>query len=66
MEALAAVSLAGNILQFASTAKKVVSASRQLRDIGSTEEHDELDAVIQDLRLYLSRIKPPEAPSTGP
>ncbi|KAI1112416.1 hypothetical protein F5Y14DRAFT_272241 [Nemania sp. NC0429] len=65
MEALAAVSLAGNILQFASTAKKVVSASRQLRDVGSTEEHDELDAVIRDLRLYLARIKPPEAPHTA-
>ncbi|KAI1159956.1 hypothetical protein F5B18DRAFT_664191 [Nemania serpens] len=64
MEALAAVSLAGNILQFASTAKKVVSASRQLR-VGPTEEHDELDAIIRDLRLYLARIKPPEAPRTG-
>ncbi|KAI1153726.1 hypothetical protein F4825DRAFT_473754 [Nemania diffusa] len=66
METLAALSLAGNILQFAGVAKKIVSSSRQLRDLGSTEEYHELDTIVGELRDHVARIKPPDAPRTGP
>ncbi|KAJ8123025.1 hypothetical protein ONZ43_g924 [Nemania bipapillata] len=60
MEALGALSLAGNILQFAGFAKKIVSSSRQLRDLGSTEEHAELEVISGEIRGYLARIQLPE------
>lgn len=63
MEALAAVSLAGNILQFVDTAKSLISSSRQLSSTGANKEHIELSTIACELQSLVSRITPEESPN---
>ncbi|KAI0145095.1 hypothetical protein GGR57DRAFT_494749 [Xylariaceae sp. FL1272] len=63
MEALAGLSLACNILQLAEVSMKVWTAGVQLWNAGSTQEHDELDVICQEIKHYLSRIQLPRTPS---
>ncbi|MCJ1443401.1 MAG: hypothetical protein MMC23_003899 [Stictis urceolatum] len=60
MEAVAAIALAGNILQFVQLELAVLSKGNNLkrsRD-GTLKEHAELDSVISDLDARLSHLKP--------
>ncbi|KAK1756605.1 hypothetical protein QBC47DRAFT_445306 [Echria macrotheca] len=61
MEALAAVSLAGNVLQFAHTTRKLISNYRDLSGLGTNEEHVELAAIVSKLQSLVARIVPPVA-----
>ncbi|KAG8165596.1 hypothetical protein KVR01_004148 [Diaporthe batatas] len=63
MEALAAVSLAGNILQFVETIKKLVSSAHQVYHIGISEDHLEIDSLTDHLQAWVSRVTPPDPPS---
>lgn len=51
MEALAALGLAGNVIQFVDYAQKLVSGSREIYKsaTGLTAENDVLDAIIRDV-----------------
>lgn len=60
MEALAAVSLAGNVLQFVDSVKTLISFSRQISSFGATEEHIELNVIVQELKGLTSRVTPPK------
>ncbi|KAJ4346643.1 uncharacterized protein N0V89_010574 [Didymosphaeria variabile] len=60
MEALAAVSLAGNILQFVHTAKQLVSVSREILDFGAKSEYIELQVICKDLQARADRIRVPK------
>jgi hypothetical protein len=62
METLAAIALAGNILQFAGTAKDMVSSSRQLSDLGATKDRIELGSIAEELQSLVSRVTPTESP----
>ncbi|KAK4443552.1 hypothetical protein QBC34DRAFT_477084 [Podospora aff. communis PSN243] len=61
MEALAAVSLAGNVLQFAHTTRKLIGNSRDLARSGANEEHVELTAIVTQLQGLVARIVTPNA-----
>ncbi|KAI1497801.1 hypothetical protein F5X99DRAFT_352370 [Biscogniauxia marginata] len=65
MEALAAVSLAGNILQFVDTTRKLISSSRQLSSLGSKEENAELELLTQELKHLVYRVTPPSSVEDG-
>ncbi|KAK7914010.1 hypothetical protein PG985_011713 [Apiospora marii] len=60
MEALAAVSLAGNILQFVDSTKKLLSTTRQISDLGAKEETIELQTLTRDLQSWVKRVTPPD------
>ncbi|KAJ4176077.1 hypothetical protein NW767_015565 [Fusarium falciforme] len=62
MEALAAVALAGNILQFVETTKKLISATGQLSHLGSSEEHIELSSLVHELQGWVLRVTPRDPP----
>ena len=59
MEALAAVSLAGNILQFLDFTGNVISKSRQIYDSisGTLKEHDDLGCLTADLKGLSGRLQ---------
>ncbi|KAM0802013.1 hypothetical protein BDR22DRAFT_888067 [Usnea florida] len=59
MEALAAVSLAGNILQFLNFTGAVISKTRQIHasTSGTSKEHDDLEAITVDLKNLASRLQ---------
>lgn len=66
MEALAAISLAGNIVQFIDTARTLITTARQLRASGSTTEHRELALLARELRGLVQRAtRDAEAPTPG-
>jgi hypothetical protein len=58
MEALAAISLAGNILQFVDTGAKVVSVATEIykSSSGSLQEHEELEVIAKDLEQQSSTL----------
>lgn len=60
MEALAAIALAGNILQFVETTKKIISSSRQIALLGASGEHQELSTIARELQDLALRVTPPE------
>jgi hypothetical protein len=60
MEALTAIALAGNILQFAGIAKDMVSSSRQLSDLGATKDRIELGSIAEELQSLVARVMPAE------
>lgn len=60
METLAAVSLAGNILQFVDTTKKLVSSTRQLSHLGASEENVEIASLTRELKGWVARVTPPD------
>lgn len=64
MEALAAVSLAGNILQFPNFTSEVISKSRQIHTSvsGTLKEHDDLESLATDLKGLSVQLQA----STGP
>jgi NACHT domain len=62
METLAAIALAGNILQFAGTVKDIVSSSRQLSDLGATKDRIELGSIAEKLQSLVARVTPTESP----
>lgn len=62
MEALAAVSLAGNILQFVDMTKSLISSSRQLSSLGASKEHIEINTIARELQSLVSRITQEELP----
>lgn len=59
MEALAAVSLAGNILQFLTFTGDVISKSRQIHTSisGTLKEHDDLECLATDLTCLSGRLQ---------
>lgn len=59
LEGLAAVSLAGNILQFVTTAKKLVSTTREVLDSGAKTAHKELEIIAKDWRGRLELLSAP-------
>jgi adenylate kinase family enzyme len=66
MEALAAVSLAGNILQFVHTTKELISASRNIYDSGAKQGNLELEIIARDLRAQTDRLKVPGGTTSKP
>jgi hypothetical protein len=66
MEALAAVSLAGNILQFIHTTKELVSASREILDSGAKKGNLELETIAKELRAQTDRLKIPGRTTSKP
>lgn len=64
MEALAAVSLAGNILQFLDFCKKVVSGSREIYHSlsGTSEEYESLEQMCQFVSELSAGLVPPQSP----
>lgn len=64
-EALPAVSLAGNILQFLDVAGGVVSRTGQINDFasGKLEEHDDQENATSHLKTLTGNIKAAEGPS---
>jgi hypothetical protein len=68
MEGLAAVSLAGNILQLIHTTRQLVSTSREIFDTGTKNKYLELEVIAKELRNRADRINIPKnanAVSTG-
>ena len=65
MEALAAISLAGNILQFLDFAGSVVSKTGQIYDpaSGTLEEHDDQENTTSHLKTLTGNIKAADGPS---
>lgn len=57
MEGLAAVSLAGNILQFIHTTRQLVSVGREVFDSGTKNEYIELEFVAKEIRSQANRLK---------
>lgn len=64
MEAIAAVSLAGNILQFLNFTGDVISKSRQIHHSisGTLREHDELEGCTSDLKALSGRLQASAGP----
>lgn len=62
MEALAAVSLAGNILQFVDSTKKLISTARNFSVFGAKKENLELEGLAQELQHFARRVSPSEVP----
>lgn len=62
MEPLAAVSLAGNVLQFVEFTKHLVSDTIEIhRSVsGSTSEHLEAEGIARRLRSFAKQLAPPE------
>lgn len=59
MEGFAAVSLAGNILQFIHTTRQLVSTSREIFDSGTKDGYVELELVATELRTRADRLVTP-------
>ena len=59
MEALAAVSLAGNVLQFLNFTSDVISKSRQIHGsiTGTLKENDDLEGLASDLKCLSGRLQ---------
>lgn len=57
LEALAAVSLAGNILQTIGFLEKLVSKSSEIRQHGTTIGNDEIEATMTDLTCMAGKLK---------
>ena len=59
MEALAAVSLAGNVLQFLNFTSDVISKSRQIHGsiTGTLKENDDLEGLTGDLKCLSGRLQ---------
>ena len=59
MESLAAVSLAGNVLQFLNFAGAAISKTRQIHasTSGTLKEHDDLEGITTDLKNLASRLQ---------
>ncbi|KAH6114436.1 hypothetical protein HBI69_124190 [Parastagonospora nodorum] len=64
MEALAAVSLAGNILQFIHTTKELLLISHQLSESGAKSENIELEIIAKSLRARVERLDVPRTAVT--
>lgn len=64
MEALAAVGLAGNILQFLNFTGDAISKSRQIHDSvnGTLKEHEDLETVTTDLKDLSVRLQASSGP----
>ncbi len=64
MEALAAVSLAGNILQFLEFCNKVVSGSHEIYHSlnGTSEEYESLEQMCQFVSDLSAGLVPPQSP----
>lgn len=60
MDPLSAVSLAGNILQFVDTTKRLLSTARQISRAGAAEDILELESLTRDLRSWAQRVTPSE------
>ncbi|OAK96177.1 hypothetical protein IQ06DRAFT_296956 [Phaeosphaeriaceae sp. SRC1lsM3a] len=56
MEGFAAVSLAGNILQFIHTIKELVSITRQVFDSGAKHEYIDLEVIAKDMCARTIRL----------
>ncbi|KAK4449067.1 hypothetical protein QBC34DRAFT_326556 [Podospora aff. communis PSN243] len=59
MEALAALGLAANILQFVEFTRHLLSSTRELAEWGAKSEHTELVSIAQQLRTLAESIRPP-------
>jgi hypothetical protein len=59
VEGLAAVSLAGNILQFVHTTRQLVSTTREVFETGTKEEHVELELIAKELQSQAGRLRTP-------
>jgi hypothetical protein len=59
LEGLAAVSLAGNILQFVTTAKNLMSTTREVLDSGAKTAHNELEIIAKDWRSRVELLSAP-------
>lgn len=64
MEALAAVSLAGNVLQFLNFTNDVISKSRQIHGsiTGTLKENDDLEGLTSDLKCLSGRLQASAGP----
>ncbi|KAF2994707.1 hypothetical protein E8E13_003077 [Curvularia kusanoi] len=62
MEGLAAVSLAGNILQFVHTTRQLLRTSREILASGTKAGHVELEAIATELRSRADSISLPQLP----
>jgi hypothetical protein len=60
LEALAAVSLAGNVLQFIEFLAKLVSKSSEIRRHGTTVTDEEIETTMTDLIHMAKELEDPE------
>ncbi|XXG97497.1 Coproporphyrinogen-III oxidase [Hypoxylon texense] len=56
MEALVAISLAGNIVQFTESIKNIVSTGKRLSQHGDTQRRIELEVIAQEIRKLASDV----------
>ncbi|KAK4148964.1 hypothetical protein C8A00DRAFT_19297 [Chaetomidium leptoderma] len=61
MEALAAIGLTANILQFIEITGQLISSTHQLSSQGATTEYLELESIAQELRTLAEGIGPQQA-----
>jgi hypothetical protein len=66
MEGLAAVSLAGNILQFVHSTRQLLRTSREILASGTKAGHVELEAIAKELRSRADSISLPQLPDVHP
>ncbi|KAI5920665.1 hypothetical protein F4810DRAFT_713352 [Camillea tinctor] len=64
MEALAAVGLAGNIVQFGDFTHKLIPATWKLSNT-CTNEHVEISTVVRELQGWVSQITPSDPPQSA-
>ncbi|KAL8340959.1 hypothetical protein RB601_006862 [Gaeumannomyces tritici] len=60
MDALTALGLAANILQFVEVTGRLISSARELSQQGAKSEYVELEAIAQQLRGLAEGIRPPQ------
>lgn len=60
MDPLSAVSLAGNVLQFVDTTKRLLSTAIQISRAGAADDNLELESLTRDLRGWAQRVTPSE------
>ena len=57
LDPLTALSLAGNVVQLVDFSAKVVSESRQIYQVGSVIQNDELEIISNDLLVLLKTVQ---------
>ena len=65
MEALVAIGLTANILQFVEVAGRLIASTRELSLRGAKSEYIELESIAQQLRSLAESIRPPESDGVG-
>ena len=65
MEALAAISFTGNILQFVDVTGRLISSTRQISQQGGNAEHFELESFAREVQELANAVSPEQIPAAG-